>query len=136
MDTSAHYLFDLGNILKTEALDIKRARSNAESTERAFWDGKLTFCAQGAGQHENSYHLGEIRMHRESIDTGVPIDVELVAKAAQAQTSNIDGKDGIYRLSGTTQLEAAQILDSIFRNHLKIRPFADEGDDYAIGAEW
>jgi hypothetical protein len=41
MDTFAHYLFGLGNILKTEALDIKRERSNAVSTERAFWDGKL-----------------------------------------------------------------------------------------------
>lgn len=36
------------------------------------WDNWITFCAQGAGQHENSYHLGEIRMRRGLIDTGTP----------------------------------------------------------------
>jgi hypothetical protein len=30
----------------------------------------------------------------------------------------------------------AQILDAIFREHFGIRPFPDEGDDYAVGAEW
>jgi hypothetical protein len=100
------------------------------------WNEWITFCAQGAGPHEDSYHLGEIRMRRESIDPGSPIDTELIAKAAQVQMSNIVEGEGIYELSDTTPLEAARILDAIFRNHLKIRPFADEGDDYAIGAEW
>jgi len=99
------------------------------------WSRWITFCAQGAGQDENSYHLAEIRMRRGSIDTNIPIDVELVAKAAQIQASRIDGEGGIYRLSGTTPLDAARTLDSIFRHHLKIRPHAEE-DDYAIGAEW
>jgi hypothetical protein len=109
---------------------IQRLRTLSE------WNNWITFCAQGAGQHENSYHLGEIRMRRGLIDTSTPIDIESVAKAAQARTSSIVGQDGIYQLSGTTPLEAARILDSIFRNHLKIRPHADQGDDYAIGAEW
>ena len=100
------------------------------------WNDWITFCAQGAGHREDSYHLGEIRMRRKSIDTGIPIDVELIAKTAQVEASSIVGQDGIYQLTGTTPLEAAHILDSIFRNHLKIRPHADQGDDYAIGAEW
>lgn len=100
------------------------------------WNEWITFCAQGTGQDENSYHLGEIRMRRGSIDPGVPIDVEMVAKAAHVQASHIVAEDRIYELPGTTPLEAARILDAIFRNHLNIRSFADEGDDYAIGAEW
>jgi len=100
------------------------------------WNNWITFCAQGAGQHENSYHPGEIRMRRGLIDTGAPIDIESVSKSAQTQTSSILGQDGVYQLFGTTPVEAARILDSIFRNHLGIHPHADEGNDYAIGAEW
>ena len=102
----------------------------------AEWNDWITFCAQGAGEHENSYHLGEIRMRRESIDPGVPVDVEMVGKAAQVQTSQIVAENGAYELLGTTPLEAARVLDAIFRYHLNIRPFQDEGDDYSIGAEW
>jgi hypothetical protein len=33
-------------------------------------------------------------------------------------------------------MQVALILDAIFRHHFGIRPFPDEGDDYAVGAEW
>lgn len=100
------------------------------------WRNWITFCAQGAGRDENSYHLGEIRIRREWIDTGIPIDMELIANTAQVSKINIAGGDGVYQLPGTSPLEVARILDTIFRNHLGIRAFPDEGDDYAIGAEW
>lgn len=100
------------------------------------WNDWITFCAQGAGQHENSYHFGEIRMRRESIDPGIPINVEATAKAARVHVSSIVGDEATYKLPGTTPLEAARIVDAIFRNDLQIRPFPDEGDNYAIGAEW
>jgi hypothetical protein len=100
------------------------------------WSDWITFCAQGAGQHEDGYHLGEIRMLGKSIDPGLSVDVEIVAKAAEVPTSHIVMKDRVCELPGTTPLEAARVLDAIFRNHLEIRPFADEGDDYAVGAEW
>ena len=32
--------------------------------------------------------------------------------------------------------EAARVMNTIFRHFLGIRPHIDEGDDYAIGAEW
>ena len=48
--------------------------------------------------------------------------------------------DTIYFGGGTPSLlsgsQVAQILDAIFRNHFGLRPFADEDDDYAVGAEW
>jgi hypothetical protein len=100
------------------------------------WNSWITFCAQGAGQHENSYHLAEIRMRRESINPGILIDVDLVARAAQVEKSCIVRTDHLYELLGTTPLEVARIFDAIFRGHHGIRPHVDEGDDYAIGAEW
>ena len=101
------------------------------------WNEWIIFCAQGAGQHEdNSYHLAEIRMRREWIDPGVSVNTETVATAAHVQTSQIVAEGGIYELPGTTPLEAARVLDAIFRGYLDIRPFADQDNDYAIGAEW
>jgi hypothetical protein len=41
MDTFAHYLLDLRNLLKREALDVKQERSAAATADKAFWDGKL-----------------------------------------------------------------------------------------------
>ena len=41
MDKFAHYLLDLGNLLKREALDVRRERSTAPPADRAFLDGKL-----------------------------------------------------------------------------------------------
>jgi hypothetical protein len=41
MDTFAHYLFDLGCLLKREALGVKQERSTAAPADRAFLDGKL-----------------------------------------------------------------------------------------------
>ena len=41
--------------------------------------------------------------------------------------------------AGNSRLRAEGIelrLDAIFRHHFGLRPFADEGDDYAVGAEW
>ena len=41
MNTFAHYLLDLGNLLKREALEVKQERSIAAPADRAFLDGKL-----------------------------------------------------------------------------------------------
>ena len=101
------------------------------------WNEWISFNAQGAGEQEDSYHFGEIRVLRDLIDPGVPIDIEMIASTAHVETSRITRRDdGIYRLSHTTSLDVAQILDAIFRKTLDIRPFEDEDDDYAIGAEW
>ena len=37
MNTFAHYLFDLGSLIKKEAHDVKRERSSAAAADRAFW---------------------------------------------------------------------------------------------------
>jgi len=125
-----HPTGDFATAVEATADAIQRLRLLPE------WNEWIDFCAQGEGHREDSYHFGEIRMRRDSIVPGIPIDVEAIAKAARVQSSSIVGDEGFYMLSGTTPPEAARILDAIFRHHLKIRPFADEGDDYAIGAEW
>ena len=35
-----------------------------------------------------------------------------------------------------TDEQTAAFLDTLFRTQLGVRPFDDEGDDYAVGAEW
>jgi hypothetical protein len=44
--------------------------------------------------------------------------------------------DGAHLLTAASPREVAQLLDAIFRHHFGIRPFPDENDDYAVGAEW
>ena len=55
---------------------------------------------------------------------GVAPSASLVADGAQ------------YSVAAASPREVAQILDAIFRHHFGLRPFADEGVDYAVGAEW
>jgi hypothetical protein len=39
-------------------------------------------------------------------------------------------------VANASPIEAARIMDAIFRTYLEIRPHPDEGNDYAVGAEW
>lgn len=41
MNTFANYLLDLGNLLKEDALDVKREHSLAAAADREFLGGKL-----------------------------------------------------------------------------------------------
>jgi hypothetical protein len=52
-------------------------------------------------------------------------------------TANSPVADGAhYLLTAASPREVTQLLDAIFRHHFGIRPFPDENDDYAVGAEW
>jgi len=102
------------------------------------WNKWITFCAQGESQkHSGSYQLADIRMIGDKLDAGPePIDVGAVIKAAGVKAGLLVRSEGGYVLVGASPGEAARILDAIFRHHLGIRPFADENDDYTVGAEW
>ena len=41
-----------------------------------------------------------------------------------------------YSVGKATPIQAARIMDVIFRQYMGIRPHTGEGDGYAIGAEW
>jgi hypothetical protein len=101
------------------------------------WEQWITFAAQGEGGRPDSYEFAEVRMLRDKLDVGEsPLDVAQIVQAARTGASSLVADGAHYSVAGASPREVAQILDAIFRHHFGIRPFADEGDDYAVGAEW
>ncbi len=110
---------------------VKRLR------ELRTWDRWITFSAQGEGAGPDSYEFAEVRMLRDTIDVGdKPVDTESIIQAAGTGAASLVKAAAQYSVAGASPREVAQILDALFRRHFGIRPFADEGDDYAVGAEW
>jgi hypothetical protein len=111
------------------------------------WDTWMTLGAQGTGGRVDSYHCADIRMRQGEIgfesspQLGQPvkpisIDIGLVTKRAGVAASALAKIEGGYSVADATPLEAARIMDVIFREYLGIRPHTGKGDDYAVGAEW
>lgn len=101
------------------------------------WDQWIAFSAQGEGHGEDSYEFAEVRMLRDKLDVGEkPLDIVRVIQAARTGASSLVANGTQYSVAAASPREVAQILDAIFRQHFGLRPFADEGDDYAVGAEW
>jgi len=100
-------------------------------------DQWITFGAQGEGNGPDSLAFAEVRMLRDKLDVGEkPLDVPGIQEAAHAGPSSLVADGTHYSVAAASPREVAQILDAIFRHHFGLRPFADEGDDYAVGAEW
>ena len=100
------------------------------------WTDWITFSAQGMGHNEDSEQHAEIRMRRDELQLGEPIDAESVMRHAGVPQSRLTAVGANYSVGQASPAETARILDAIFRNHLGIRPFPDQRDDYAVGAEW
>jgi hypothetical protein len=101
------------------------------------WQQWITFSAQGEGDGPDSYSFSEIRILRDMVDAGDrPIDVGRIIQAAGTGGHSLVSDGPRYSVAGASPREAAQIFDAIFRNHFGLRPFPDEGNDYAVGAEW
>jgi hypothetical protein len=101
------------------------------------WEQWITFSAQGEGKDSDSYDFAEVRMLGDKLDVGEkPLDVSRVIQATHAGASSLVADGAQYSVAAASPREVAQILDAIFRQHFGVRPFADEGDDYAVGAEW
>ena len=101
------------------------------------WEQWITFGAQGEGDGPESYEFAEIRMLHDKLDVGErPLDVPRIVQAARTGASSLVADGAHYSVAAASPREVAQILDAIFRHHCGLRPFADEGDDYAVGAEW
>lgn len=111
---------------------IKRLRALSE------WDKWITFHAQGMGGRADSYHFAAIRMRQGEIAFEKPLDVEVqkVTNQASVPESCLSRTEGGYSIAKATPIQAARIMDVIFRQYLGIRPHTGEGDDYGIGAEW
>jgi hypothetical protein len=101
------------------------------------WEEWIGFEAQGEGHRPDSYEFAEVRMLGDTLDVGEkPLDVARVIQAARTGASSLVADGAHYSVAAASPREVAQLLDAIFRHHFGIRPFADEGDDYAVGAEW
>ncbi len=112
--------------------DAVRRLRKLPSSER--W---ITFSAQGHGGGPDSYEFAEVRMLGDRLDAGdKPLDIPRVIQAAHTGASSLVADGAHYTVAAASPREVAQILDAIFRHHFDIRPFKDEGDDYAVGAEW
>jgi hypothetical protein len=100
------------------------------------WDQWITFDAQGEVLGE-SYEFADIRMLRDKLDVGEkPLDVPRIIQAANTGPATLAPDGSQYSVAAASPREVAQILDAIFRHHFGLRPFADEDNDYAVGAEW
>ena len=101
------------------------------------WEKWITFSAQGEAQGPDSYEFAEIRMLGDRLDVGdKPLDVSRAVQTARTGASSLVANGAHYSVAAASPREVAQLLDTIFRHHFDIRPFADESDDYAVGAEW
>ena len=100
------------------------------------WEQWITFGAQGEGRRPDSYEFAEVRMLGDRLDVGdKPLDIPRIVEAARIGASSLVANGTHYSVVASPR-EVAQLLDAIFRHHFGIRPFAGEGDDYAVGAEW
>ena len=129
-------------VVEAMADAIKRLRALPE------WGNWITFHAQGMGGRVDSYHFAAIRMRKGDItfmvqtntlawtEKTLEVDIQAVTKRAGVPESCFSKTEGGYSVAKATPIEAARIMDVIFRQYLGIRPHTGEGDDYAIGAEW
>ena len=101
------------------------------------WEQWITFNAQGEAYGADSYEFAGVRMLRDKLDVGKkPLDVSQIIQSARVGPSSLVADGVQYSVATASPREVAHILDAIFRQHFGLRPFADEGDDYAVGAAW
>ncbi len=101
------------------------------------WDRWIGFNAQGQGAGPEQYAFAEILMLGDRIDLrNESIAVSSISEGARVDPSALTLADGFLHVSKASAEEVAQILDALFRVYFGIRPFEDEDDDYAVGAEW
>ena len=96
----------------------------------------IMFCAQGAGASDDTIHLAEVHVLGDNLDAGQSIDCDRIATLAKVSPQCLVQEAATYSIAGAKPEEAARIMDALFRHQLGIRPFPDEADDYAVGAEW
>lgn len=126
-----HPTGDFDNALEAMTDAVTRLRALPD------WSAWITFAAQGMGHRPESYEFSEVRLLGTALDVGdSPLDIASVCSAAAIPESCLALSGSHYVASALTPRRTAQLLDAIFRTHGHIKPFPDEDDDYAVGAEW
>ena len=100
------------------------------------------------GGRVDSYHFAAIRMRQGEIkfmvqtntlawtEKTIELDIPAVTKRAGIPESCLLKTEAGYSVGEATPIQAARLMDVIFRQYMGIRPHTGEGDGYAIGAEW
>ena len=100
----------------------------------------ITFSGQGQGHRPDSYHIEDVRFSGRTFDlSGETLDLESILDSAGLSAAAVNAEmtsDGKVTLGSATPEQLACFLDALLRTHFGIGPFEDEGDDYAVGAEW
>lgn len=135
MDTSEPFLEhptgEFDSALAAIADGVRRLRALPK------WDRWIGFNAQGQGGSPESYAFAEILMLGDRIDLrDESIDALTIIDGARLKPPTLTFADGYLHVGKASAEEVAQIIDALFRFHFGIRPFEDEDDDYAVGAEW
>ena len=126
-----HPTGDFSNALDAMTDAITRLRSLPE------FNAWITFSAQGMGGRPDSYTFSEVRLRGNHLDIGdTSLDTVAVCRACALPADVLTRSDSHYVSSSLSPRQTAQLLDAIFRQHGHIQSFPDEGDDYAVGAEW
>lgn len=126
-----HPTGDFDNALEAMTNAITRLRKLPD------WSAWITFSAQGMGERPDSYMFSEVHLLGTALDVGDrPLDIAAVGRAAGLPEGCLVHSGSHYLATALTPRETARLLDAIFRTHGRIRPFPDEDNDYAVGAEW
>jgi hypothetical protein len=102
------------------------------------WDQWITFCAQGENpERPGTIKFAEVQILDDQLSVGDrPLDLATLTQKAKIPLNAISSNGSHYSLTSLSARDVALLLDAIFVCHFGIRPFADEGTDYAVGAEW
>lgn len=112
------------------------------------WDKWITFCAQSMGPCVDTYDFALIRMRQSEItflvkanivsstQKTLELDIEAVTNRLGVPQSCLSKTEEGYSVSKATPIQAARLMDVIFRQYMGIRPHIGEGDDYALGVDW
>jgi hypothetical protein len=121
---------------------IKRLRALPE------WDKWIMFDAQGMSPRVDTYHFAGVKMRQSEIkfmvqtntlawaEKTLELDIPVVTKRAGVPEACLTKSEAGYSVAQATPIQAARIMDVIFRQYMGIRPHTGEGDGYAVGAEW
>ena len=113
------------------------AIANAVKRLRALqhWKDWITFTAQGAGSRPDSIRSAEIRLRKEELrlQKGIEIDPVKVTQWAGVNKSWLSKAHGIYSLAKATPIQAARIMDVIFRKYLECVPILAKAMTMRLG---
>src|ERR1700761_4048377 len=86
---------------------IKRLRALPQ------WNDWITFCAQGMGAREDTYHMAENRVRQDEMELEESLDVKQITNLAGVAESKLESIGTNYSVRNMSAEEAARIMNAI-----------------------